>query len=94
MRCKHERSLKILLIKVRLGLYQTFNFAAEFLTAYIIISVYWSSPVFIQLAFVVLCKVTENQQLDRLNKNYRSIDLDIVKQIILQDMTTTKNKQK
>ena len=39
------------------------NFAAEFLTAYIIISVYWSSPVFIQLAFVVLCKVAENQRL-------------------------------
>lgn len=24
------------------------NFAAEFLTAYVIISVYWSSPIFIQ----------------------------------------------
>ena len=42
------------------------NFAAEFLTAYVIISVYWSSPVFIQLAFVVICKVTENQRLDQL----------------------------
>lgn len=27
------------------------NFAAEFLTAYVIISVYWSSPVFIQLQY-------------------------------------------
>lgn len=42
------------------------NFAAEFLTAYVIISVYWSSPVFIQLAFVVICKVAENQRLDQL----------------------------
>ena len=42
------------------------NFAAEFLTAYVIISVYWSSPVFIHLAFVVICKVTANQRLDQL----------------------------
>ena len=27
---------------------------------------YWSSPVFIQLAFVVLCKVTENQRFNQL----------------------------
>ena len=45
------------------------NFAAEFLTAYIMISVYWSSPVFIQLAFVVLCKVTETSNLTDLIKS-------------------------